>query len=81
MISVAENAEADLAHLHTQQAPNEIARLILYFFPLFLRSRRQFRSGRTRSAVAVLVRKCCFSDRNICYCDYVNASLYPLPRL
>lgn len=28
-----------------------------------------------RSHMHVLVIKCCFSDRNICYCDYVNASL------
>lgn len=25
--------------------------------------------------------KCCFFDRNICHCDYVNASLNPKPRL
>lgn len=57
-----------LAHPHSQPAPNEIARLILIF--LLLLSRR-----------VCVGTKCCFFDRNICHCDYVNASLSPKPRL
>lgn len=45
----------NLAHPHTQQAPNEIARLILYFFPSALDI-----SGVLVRTVGVLVRNAVF---------------------
>jgi hypothetical protein len=51
---------------------NENARLILYFLPASYICWKCVCSL-WRACTAVLVIKCCFSDRNICYCDYVNA--------
>lgn len=46
----------NLAHPHTQQAPNEIARLILYFFPSAL----DVSGVPVRASFAVLVRNAVF---------------------